>query len=144
MTADRIDIVDVVDSGDGLRWPHAMGYLRSELRLLFRQLEREYLEGLLYRSRTRVNHQSIGFDLMSGVLNPQRTASEDRATVRVVLRKRVVLRSEVFAAFACMDRTSPLGTIASGDLITTLGHRFVQITPQRHQPRKVHHRSKWP
>ena len=41
MTADRIDIVDVVDSGDGLRWPHAMGYLRSELRMLFQQLERE-------------------------------------------------------------------------------------------------------
>ena len=67
MTADRIDIVDVVDSGDGLCRPHAMGYLRSELRMLFHQLEREYLEGLLDRSRTRVNHQSIGFDLMRGI-----------------------------------------------------------------------------
>ncbi|MFY7891031.1 MAG: hypothetical protein ACOVOJ_00020, partial [Pirellula sp.] len=67
MTTDSIDIVDVIDSGVGHCWPHAMGYSRSELRLLFRQLEREYLEGLLYRSRTRVNHQSIGFDLMRGI-----------------------------------------------------------------------------
>ena len=67
LTADSIDIVDVIDSGVGHCWPYAMGYSRSELRLLFRQLEREYLEGLLYRPRTRVNHQSIGFDLMRGI-----------------------------------------------------------------------------